>query len=110
MNDAMEGHAHLPRAAGTTLAIVAAAFGIVVAVEAGLALTVGYLSVLVLSVVWALVAVGLSLYLDPSGERRPGHAALWAVAAFLLGGLPIVVLAWRVATRRAGAYEPNVSR
>jgi len=101
MTDAMNGR--------TTVVIALAAFGIVVAVEAGLALTVGYVSVLAAGVVWALVALGLSLYADPAGERRPGHAALWAVAAFLLGGLPIVVLAWRVAHAR-GRYEPNVSR
>ena len=59
---------------------------------------------------WALLAAGLSLYADPPDERRFGRAALWAVAALLFGGLPIVLLAWRVATRRAGAYDPNVSR
>ena len=106
----MEDRAHLPRAAGTTVAIVVAAFGVVFAVGAGLAFAFGYVSILELAVVWALVAVGLSLYADPSGGRRFGRAALWAVAALLLGGLPIIVLAWRVATRRARAYDPKVSR
>ena len=105
----MESRAHLPRTVGATLAIAVAAFAIVFAVGAGLAFAFGYVSILELAVVWALVAVGLSLYADPPRERRWGHAALWALAALLLGGLPILFLAWRVATRRA-VQEPNVSR
>ena len=87
-----------------------AAFGVVFAVGAGVLLAFGYASVLELAGVWALVAAGLSLYADPPGGRRFGRAALWAVAALLVGGLPIVLLAWQVATRRTGAYDPNVSR
>ena len=104
----MDGHAHLPRTAAA-IGIAVAAFGVVVAVEAGLAFTFGYVSVLESAVVWALIAAGLSLYADPPRERRWGHAALWALAALLLGGLPILFLTWRVATRRA-VQEPKVSR
>src|SRR5919108_2465616 len=99
--------ANIPRTARTTVAIVVAAFGIVVAVGAGLVLAFGYVSVLALAPVWALLAASLSLYTDPPSGRRFGRAALWAVAALLLGGLPIILLAWRVATRRARAYDPN---
>ena len=106
----MEDRAHLPRAAGTTVAIVVAAFGVVFAVGAGLAFAFGYVSILELAVVWALIAVGLSLYADPPGGRRVARAALWGVAALLFGGLPIILLAWRVGTRRARAYDPKVSR
>ena len=106
----MESRAHLPRTVGATLAIAVAAFAIVFAVGAGLAFAFGYVSILELAVVWALVAVGLSLYADPSGGRRFGRAALWGVAALLFGGLPIILLAWRVGTRRARAYDPKVSR
>ena len=91
------------------MAIAVAAFGVVLAVGAGLALAFDYVSALELGVIWALVAAGLSLYADPPRERMYGRAALWALAALLLGGLPILFLAWRVASRRA-AQEPNVSR
>ena len=68
------------------------------------------MSVLELGAIWALIAAGLSLYGDPQGKRRFGRAALWAAAALLFGGLPIIVLAWHIAGRRAPVYEPNVSR
>jgi hypothetical protein len=103
----MEGR--LPRTAGVTVAIAVAAFGLVVAVGAGLALAFDYVSVLELGVIWALIAAGLSLYTDPPGARRWWRAALWALAALLLGGLPILYLAWRVASRSVN-QEPNVSR
>ena len=106
----MESPAHLLRAAGTTVAIVVVAFGVVVGVGAGMVLAFGYASILALGVVWALVAAGLSFSADPPSGRRFGRAALWAVAALLLGGLPIIFLASRVAKRRARAYEPKVSR
>jgi hypothetical protein len=102
--------AGIPRTALTAVAILVAAFGVVVFVGAGLALAFDYVSVLALAPVWALVAAGLSLYADPPGGRRVGRAVLWAVAALLLGGLPIVLLAWRIGTRRTRVYEPNVSR
>jgi hypothetical protein len=105
----MERRAPIPRIAGTTVAVVVAAFGAVLAVGAGLALAFDYASILALGVVWALIGAGLSLYADPPGRRRVGQAALWALAALLLGGLPILFLAWRIATRRA-VQEPNVSR
>jgi hypothetical protein len=105
----MEGRTHLPRAIGTSAAIVAAACAVVLVSGAGLALAVGYVSILELAVVWALLGFGLSLAADPPGGRRLGPAVLWAVAALLLGGLPIILLAWRVGARRARAYEPKVS-
>jgi hypothetical protein len=109
MSDAMEGRAHIPRTVGTTAAVAVAAFGLVFVVGAGLAFALGYVSALELAVIWALIAGGLSLYTDPPGARRWWRAALWALAALLLGGLPILYLAWRVAIRRT-AQEPNVSR
>jgi hypothetical protein len=110
MSEAMESRAHLPRTAGTTVAIVVAACAVVVVAGAGLALAIGYVSVFELGVVWAVLGFGLSLSADPLGGRRLGRAVLWAVAALLLGGLPIILLAWRVGARRSGAYEPKVSR
>ena len=110
MTDAMEGHARLGRTTATTTAIALAAFGVVLAVGTGLALAFDYVSVLELGAIWALIAAGLSLYGDPQGKRRFGRAALWAAAALLFGGLPIIVLAWHIAGRRAPVYEPNVSR